>query len=95
MAAFGRNTEKTFLKLHKARNMIQTACTMLATDLADVDRGTPEEKLVLQLRADIWDHENEYVKEPRRVTKLLEDFRSEIEAVCLPMVEHKHKRRDS
>jgi hypothetical protein len=92
MAAFGRDKKDTFFKLYRARNMIQTATDMLMNDLKEEEREA-EAELVAQLRADIWDHTGPKVKDPKRVTKLLEEFVAEIEAVCLPLVEHRYDRK--
>jgi hypothetical protein len=89
MAAFGKQTASTFQKLHMARNMIQAACEILIFEA--IDGGSVDEALVAQMRADIWDHTSPLVGEPKRVTKLLETFRAEVEHTCAPVIEHRSK----
>jgi hypothetical protein len=87
MAVFGSKSEETFHKLHRARNMIQGACDVLI-QTPNPKAGTDEWDLCLQMRSDIWDHASSGVKEPGRVTKLLKEFQSEIEARCGPLINH-------
>ena len=87
MAVFGSESEETFHKLHRARHMIQGACEVLI-QTQNPKAGTDEWDLCLQMRSDIWDHASSSVKEPDRVTKLLKEFRSEIEARCGPLINH-------
>lgn len=89
MAVFGKHTEAIFQKIHKARNSIQVAIEMLI-DLDEPKAGTEEWDLVLQMRSDIWDHSSTGVKEPKRVTKMLEQFRAEIEALCSPLINEEY-----
>jgi hypothetical protein len=90
MAVFGRRTEETFVKLHMARNKIQGACDVLI-QVPNPKLGTDEWDLNLQMRSDIWDHNSSAVKEPGRVTKLLDEFRTEIEAICAPLINREFK----
>jgi hypothetical protein len=90
MAVFGPETEAAVSKLHQARNMIQIALEMLI-QIPDPKPGTDEWNLILQMRSDIWDHSSSAVKEPGRVTKLLREFRAEIEAKCGPLVNQEFK----
>jgi hypothetical protein len=82
MAVFGRGTEETFMKLHRARNMIQSACDFLI-QVPDAKMGSDEWDASLQMRSDIFDHSGPGVKEPGRVTKLLGEFRAEVEALSM------------
>lgn len=43
------------------------------------------------MRSDIFDHNSSAVKEPGRVTRLLGEFRAEIEALCAPLVNREFK----
>ena len=61
------------------------ACEMLI-EIPDPKPGTDEWDLVLQARADIFPGSTAGVKEPERVTKLLREFRAELEAKCGPLV---------
>lgn len=85
MAVFGRKSEESFQKLHRARNHIQAACDVLM-EVADPAPGTDERELNAQMRSDIWDINSSLVKEPSRVTKLLAEFRADIERICAPVI---------
>jgi hypothetical protein len=85
MAVFGKKSEESFQKLHRARNHIQAACDVLM-EVADPLPGKDERELNLQMRSDIWDINSSGVKEPNRVTKLLDEFRAHIERICAPVV---------
>jgi hypothetical protein len=87
LAVFGKQNEETFLKVLKARNEIYSACESLIWDLGDPKRGTEEYDLYLQLRANVWGHESNVVKEPRRATKMIEEFQTGIERLCQPFVD--------
>lgn len=91
MAVFGKHTEAIFQKLHKARNSIQVAVEILI-EVDEPKTGTEEWDLVLQMRSDIWDHSSSGVKEPKRVTKMLEEFRGDIEALCSPLTNEEYKK---
>ena len=91
MAVFGKQTEAIFHTLHKARHSIQVAIEMLI-ELDEPRAGTDEWDLVLQMRSDIWDHASSGVKEPKRVTKMLEEFRAEIETLCAPLINAEYKK---
>jgi hypothetical protein len=91
MAVFGKQTEAIFLKLHKARHSIQIAIEALM-DLDEPVAGTNEWDLALQMRSDIFDTSSSGVKEPKRVTKMLEEFRAEIEALCAPLINKEFKK---
>ncbi|MCK1570334.1 hypothetical protein [Bradyrhizobium sp. 174] len=93
MAVFGPATEVTVNKLHQARHLIQMACEMLI-EIPDPRPGTGEWDLILQARSDIWGVNSSGVKEPERVTKLLREFRAEIEAKCGPLVNQEYKSDD-
>ena len=92
MAVFGPATEATIHKLHMARNTIQVACEMLI-EIPDPKPGTDEWSLILQMRSDIWDSNSSGVAEPNRVTKLLNEFRSEIESTCGPFVNREYAKK--
>ena len=85
MAVFGKKSEESFQKLHRARNHIQGACDVLI-EVADPIPGRDELDLNLQMRSDIWDINSSSVKEPNRVTKLLTEFRADIERICAPLI---------
>jgi hypothetical protein len=55
-------------------------------EVADPLPGKDERELNLQMRSDIWDINSSGVKEPNRVTKLLDEFRADIERICAPVV---------
>jgi hypothetical protein len=61
-------------------------------ELDEPRAGTDEWDLVLQMRSDIWDHASSGVKEPKRVTKMLEEFRAEIETLCAPLINAEYKK---
>jgi hypothetical protein len=87
LAVFGKQNEATYLKLLQARNEIYSSCEALIWDLTDPKRGTDEYDLYLQLRANVWAHESNMVKEPRRVSQMIEEFQSGIERLCQPFVD--------
>jgi hypothetical protein len=87
MAVFGKQTEETFQKLHRARNHIRGACDILI-EIADPVPGTDEWSLTSQMRSDIFDINNAAVKELNRVTNLLAEFRADIERICAPLISH-------
>lgn len=91
MAVFGKQTDVIFHKLHKARHSIQVAIEILI-ELDEPRAGTDERDLALQMRSDIWDHASSGVKEPKRVTKMLEEFRAEVEALCAPLINEEYKK---
>ena len=90
MAVFGKEIESTFLKLHQARRNVEVAAQMLAEQVMQNfeprDESTAE--LYRQLRRDLWDHGN-FEKEKNEVSKLLEQFEQELEAVARPAVNQK------
>jgi hypothetical protein len=90
LAVFGSENDSTFLKLHRARTLIQSGLDILR-EIPEPRRGTDEWDLILQARSDVWDHASSGVKEPHRVTKLLEEFRSEVEKKCAPFVNREFK----
>jgi hypothetical protein len=68
MALFGDEAEEVFTHLQKARRYIEMAC-----------------ELWFQLRADIWGPQFATLsKDPHRVDKMLEEFRTGIERLCRP-----------
>jgi hypothetical protein len=89
-ALFGTNAEDTFLQLHKARRAIEIACEMLTNV---VKQPEDDEQLWFQLRADIWgSHGASRAKEPDRVDKMLDEFRTGMERLCRPTLANKSKR---
>lgn len=93
MAVFGRNIEKTFLKLHQARRNIEVAAQMLAQDADDFRRDNEESNrnLYHQLRRDVWDH-GDLEQEKDEVGKLLREFETELETAAKPVVHARYKR---
>jgi hypothetical protein len=82
MALFGREAEGIFMQLQNARRAIEVACETLTLH---IKRPQDDEQLWFQLRADIWggDYAGK-AKEPDRVGKMLEEFRSGVERLCRP-----------
>lgn len=95
LAVFGKSNEDVFLKVLQAKNHIHGACEVLMWDIPDPRRDNEEWGLSLQMRSDIWGHDSSGVKEPRRVTQMLEDFQNGIENVCRPFVDREFGKRDS
>lgn len=85
-ALFGAEAEDAFDKLHEARRAIEVACEMLTHH---IKRPEDDEALWFQLRADILGGGGfaAKAKEPKRVDKMLEEFRGEVERLCRPSLE--------
>jgi hypothetical protein len=85
-ALFGVEAENAFNKLHEARRAIESACEMLTHH---IKRPQDDEALWFQLRADILGGGGfaAKAKEPKRVDKMLEEFRAEVERLCRPSLE--------
>jgi hypothetical protein len=92
MAIFGRETEEIFLLLHTARRNIEVACEMVAWMEEPRPDVQGEREFWVQLRQDIWSGTDAMAKEGDRVSKKLEDFRTQIEALCRPVVDRELSR---
>jgi hypothetical protein len=87
MAIFGRETEDIFLLLHTARRDIEVACEMLQ-EMKEPEPGLSEDrKLWVQLRRDIWSSAGGPAKEEDKVGTKLEEFRTQIEVLCRPLID--------
>jgi hypothetical protein len=90
MAMFGARTETTFLKVHQARRNIEVAAQMLyeqALNSERYERDDSTRKLWAELRGDLWAPMASLTESKiDRVGKLLDEFRTEIEAICLPLL---------
>jgi hypothetical protein len=86
MALFSHEAEAMFEQLQKARRAIEVACQM---PTYDIKRPEDDEQLWFQLRADIWGSESGRAKEPHRVDKMLDEFRTGIERLCRPTLNSK------
>jgi hypothetical protein len=84
MALFGSKAEDVFSQLHKAHRAIELACEMLTND---VKQPGDDEQLWFQLRADIWGSHSSRAKEPDRVDKMLDEFRTGMERLCRPTLD--------
>lgn len=89
MAVFGAKAEETFLKMHKARREIEVAASMLAWKVHNpIQPGENRDAdFWEQCRRDIWDH-GTFEPEKDKVGKKLSEFRTEIEALCRPVVDN-------
>jgi len=87
MAAFGREIESTFLKLHKARRSIEIAAQMLAERVDD--RDEPEDQSTKELYRQLRRDRIETDIEKDRVGKMLKEFEQEIEAAARPVINQK------
>lgn len=91
MAVFGAETEGIFLKMHQARRYIEVAAQMLFQRALEPHRHEPRtddtRKLYTELEADIWSPMAALTETKiDRVGKLLDEFKSELEAICLPLL---------
>jgi hypothetical protein len=95
MAAFGRQAEDIFLKLHHARAMIEGACEILESLGPDYpDRSKKDEvDSYLQLRADIWVSRDSDGLDKDRVGRMLKEFRSGLEELCRPTVDLRYRKK--
>jgi hypothetical protein len=86
MALFGAEAEEAFAQLQKARHYIELACEMLT---AHVKQPKDDEPLWFQLHADIWGPQSTNAKDPHRVDRMLDEFRTGIERLCRPTLNSK------
>src|ERR1019366_8711419 len=94
MAAFGQQAEDIFLRLHRARAMIDGACEILASLGPDYpDRSKKDEiDCYLQLRADIWVSRRSDGLDKDRVGRMLTEFKSGLEELCRPTIDLQYRK---
>jgi hypothetical protein len=86
MAVFGPATEDIFRKLHGARRNIEIAAQMLYEKALEGERNSDDKKFWNKLRGHIWAPMTKFNDEGDEVQKALDDFKDEIEAICLPFL---------
>lgn len=88
MAIFGPHVEAIFVKLHSARRDIEVAAQMLFQQALEQERSSDKStrELYEQMRADLWAPYGARTKDGDKVGKKLDEFRTEMEALCAPIV---------
>lgn len=86
MVLFGSAAKEAFEQLYKARRSIETACEVLTYT---VKQSSDDPDTWFQCRADIWGEglTPPKAKDPERVSRMLDGFRSGIERLCRPSLE--------
>ncbi len=93
MAMFGSDSEEVFMKGFQARRYIEVSAGALVRDATE--RGQRDEARQRRRRryeADIWGLTLEETPELDRVSRLLQEFRDEITAICEPVIASQRKK---
>jgi hypothetical protein len=95
MAVFGDESERIFERLHKARKTVEVTAEALIDEyrieLDPTDAEGRERRR--KWRVDVF-ASPDVVAEGDRVGKLLEEFKTEIEKLCRPIVDREYKRKN-
>lgn len=86
MALFGSETERIFVKCHKARRHIEVSAQMLMNHHGDEPSSKNAAKQRHGWECDIWEGMDEFYEGNDRVSKWLREFQQEILALCEPVV---------
>ena len=89
MAIFGPDVERIFLLMHQSLREIQTSAEMLLKCREPNVRTDLNIETWNRFRADIWPAYHVYAKDGDRVGRKLAEFRSEMENLCRPVIDHK------
>jgi hypothetical protein len=91
-AIFGPKVEETFLLLQKSRREVEVSAGMLMRDPEPEHRSADNLRTWESFREDVWALEAQVNGRPDRVGSKLTDFRSQIEQLCRPIVDHEFGR---
>lgn len=83
-ALFGTKAEETFLLLHRARREVEVSAEMLMRDPYPQNRSKDNLKTWEEFKLDVWSMGE---RANDKVSKKLNQFRSEMESLCRPIVD--------